>query len=1167
MTRLQVRNGQLLTCAVMALMITMRADALVLLGIIEHNDQRFLQMTISDCRYGARLGVEHFPIVEGKADEAVSRCTAAINATRERFPAGVQQMIGVPPFVSRNLTHDYDHLQSAYASLVAESLRAQPGVAVIEIDEAQEIRKELALAGDRLEQRVVPLFVEGTYKVTAADPASPPTIEIDVRLTDEIGVGQDIHEKQLSEEEVIRFLREDLPRQILQGTESRRPGSLTAAQQRELLRSRAETFFQLGEYEHATALREAALLLQADDWRERLVLIGYYRRWFEFRKLADDSHRLTDAEVTRRRHADRLAIFYKMLPHVEILVRRRQLNLGEAVQVAAMACRGITIMSLASENEYGGQAKQVADEFFWRVYPAIPGLDASLRKGSYDASLQKMMGWQVREIPPSPRERQLRHFDESAIFYILAHSPRPASIGRSLSHGDYSRTLDDLYRYLTQLAPPWPTQPGGNLVVANLNRLIETGCLTQEDVRAFYQRLIHSGSPLAAFYGRCGLLSLDLNVSQDAKIDSRALHEIDSLLESVHRFDGGESYRRGEAKYLTELLGQMRSAITRRIDGTVAQKRHELPPNPIPAIVPSPQVTFVPIPSVECPWYGLVKCNDSLDVMWSFDSVFVMRQRGDLDKIFTLDTGSNYYRPTDQVYSAGWDGRNVWVATMSSGVFIVSPDGEIVGQVDLDDGLPLVDAGLLSRPVRGYVHASSNSPLRLHPISLGRCLAIGQYGKEKRIWIALLSLGDGDDDATYRAKVFHTATKDSSERRAAAQEDPEALFTPSWLLEHQPPDAARMLLVGRQFGNQVQPSSRPLAIDLDTFAVNVFPSYFPTPFNTGLCARFGIGGSIVFAGPRQIDLLSPPEEKGQEWNVQSILERPNLQSTPRPHLLQYQGSLYNPGELWTRIDCGSWEAEPLNTTPTLHQYRFENYGVSAHYGMIAWNADDRLYQVSIDAAVPPAQDPEILYPHIAAELRGKHHRAVTAIRELGGSVDARWGTSQRHFNSRNLFWRTLVYLSEDWRGGDRGLTHLQDLQGPLELCLVRADVSDEGMSLIGTLAELILLELVETKVTDDGLRELSKLEKLIECRLEGTAGGNEFTDRGLTYFGGMKSLRTLTLYGAGFTDTGLRNFENPRNIYELHLYDTAFTGSGLAQLVRVKRGLQIYENGSHRTFK
>lgn len=75
---------------------------------------------------------------------------------------------------------------------------------------------------------------------------------------------------------------------------------------------------------------------------------------------------------------------------------------------------------------------------FWRVYPAIPGLDASLREGSCDASLQMMLGWEVRELPPSPRERQLWDFDASAIFYILVHSPRPAASGRSLSHGDYA---------------------------------------------------------------------------------------------------------------------------------------------------------------------------------------------------------------------------------------------------------------------------------------------------------------------------------------------------------------------------------------------------------------------------------------------------------------------------------------------------------------------------------------------------------------------------------------------------------------------------------------------------------------------------------------------------------------------------------------------------------
>ncbi|MEO8498586.1 MAG: hypothetical protein ABI614_26280, partial [Planctomycetota bacterium] len=604
--------------------------------------------------------------------------------------------------VSQNLTHDYDHLQAAYAALVAESLRAQPGVAVIEVDEAQEIRKELSLAGDQLQQRVVPLFVEGTYKVTVADPSSPPAYEIDVRLTDGAGVRRSLREERLTEEAVTRFLREDVPRQILQRTESQQSASLTAARQRELLRSRAETFIQLGAYEHATALREAALLLEADNWEERLVLIGYYRRWFEFRKLADELPRITDDGVARQRHAERLAIFYKLLPHVEMLIRRRQLNLGEAVQVAKMACHGVALMSLATDNENGGQAKQVADEFFWRVYPAIPGLDAALHEGSYHPAVQKMLGWPLRQNPPSSRDRQLREFDESAIFYMLVLSPRPPAIGRSLSYGDYSRTLDDLYRYLTQLAPHWPTRPGGNLVVSDLNRLIRAGCLKQEDVRAFYLRLMNSGSKLSVFYARCGLLSLDLSVSQDAKIDSGQLGEVDSLTEALQHFDGGESYLRGDAKSLTQLLGQMRGDIVRRIDGTAAKKRHQLPPNPIPTIDLEPRVTFVPIPSVECPWYGLLKCTDSLDVMWSFDSVFVMRQRGIIEKIIELDVGSDFYRPADQVYSACWDGQNIWVATMASGVFVVSPTGEILGQIKSDQGLPPVDGRLISRPVRGY---------------------------------------------------------------------------------------------------------------------------------------------------------------------------------------------------------------------------------------------------------------------------------------------------------------------------------------------------------------------------------------------------------------------------------------------------------------------------------
>jgi hypothetical protein len=70
------------------------------------------------------------------------------------------------------------------------------------------------------------------------------------------------------------------------------------------------------------------------------------------------------------------------------------------------------------------------------------------------------------------------------------------------------------------------------------------------------------------------------------------------------------------------------------------------------------------------------------------------------------------------------------------------------------------------------------------------------------------------------------------------------------------------------------------------------------------------------------------------------------------------GYLYCIGRFWYRINLTTLTAERLTSTPMPVPYdecRF--FGVSAHYGMVAW-LQGTLYRISIDeAAMPRAGDP------------------------------------------------------------------------------------------------------------------------------------------------------------------------------------------------------------------
>lgn len=198
----------------------LKADMLVLLSLEKAADEKRVRVVISDCSHGARLRLGWAPFNKNKLEKTCQALTEIVGETLERFRDGVKQIIGVSYFASKNLVHDYDHLQTGYANLLGNALSSLPGIAVIEIEEARAIRLEDTLAGDMEANWLVPLSVEGEFKVEKGGDKKQPKVHMTISILDSGGVVKQVDSNDLGMDEVAAFITNDVGREILKLSEA-----------------------------------------------------------------------------------------------------------------------------------------------------------------------------------------------------------------------------------------------------------------------------------------------------------------------------------------------------------------------------------------------------------------------------------------------------------------------------------------------------------------------------------------------------------------------------------------------------------------------------------------------------------------------------------------------------------------------------------------------------------------------------------------------------------------------------------------------------------------------------------------------------------------------------------------------------------------------------------
>ncbi|MBC7815624.1 MAG: hypothetical protein IAG10_01855, partial [Planctomycetaceae bacterium] len=653
----------------------LRADALVLLKSVSASESNRLRVVIVDCRQGARLATFETVIEKSSLERTARSVAAEMDRARVHFADGIRLVIGVTPLVSRNLEHQHDHWQSRYAELLSSSLAGQPGVAVIEVEEARAILKELSLGSDDSASRRVPFIVSGQFRMQPRADANEPDVELAIELTTAKSV-QKLPARTIELARAPQWLVGELSRELLRNTgETIEP--LDAEVQRAALLRQADSFGQLGDWIKSLGLREAALVLDPDNAEQRARLILDYQvcftrdfeRLWSYKKVIDDQRApLLDQAADQ---------FISAEEHLEFLIRNRRISRDEALTLfrrQKWEGLGSLVNRLPGNN---------ADELlrFERV------LDAEQRFVA-DTFLAML---ELPESPAMPGIIQARRleFPEPWWTSLLWRVTNQVRCRRFNEHG-----LKFLAQVLTRMVPEDMPHSQPLYMLAHAGRSLNND---EQNVewRKCLTELAQAEQTVARFFGQAQLWELSRQrVGNLANADKAALHALVRDADTILReFDG----RRPKDDDGVDVLQASRNHIQRYLDGT---PHSNSPPDP-PIRASLGRLRFQPLQwtvasgtepaNADVPLLdNMRRCGDALDVYWTQKSLYFMNRPGEL-RVLPIQGHPDWSRH-GAFSHVTWDGECVWLVVAGRGIFVLNRNGDVVTQFTKETPMPGIEA-------------------------------------------------------------------------------------------------------------------------------------------------------------------------------------------------------------------------------------------------------------------------------------------------------------------------------------------------------------------------------------------------------------------------------------------------------------------------------------------
>jgi len=904
------------------------ADALVLLSIKKRGEKSYLDVILSDCRLGARLRNETLLLNHKKEEEIAEEVAKFVLDVKTKFHSGILSVIGLSHFISKNFTHKYDFLQTRYAWVLGNALAAIPGIAVIDTEEAHEIGKELTLSQQTPGTRIVPLFVEGEYKISR-NGEKKDIVNFVIFLKNGVKKQRRIKKENVPLSEAGKFLSGELVKEIMK--EANKDVSLPYSlnNQIKLLTERADRFALRGDWEHSTGLREAVLLLNPAMSAQRIKVIEEYHQLMlqDFTRIVgdDSGFKRMDGKtwewiVSRRIYA----YWITALQHIEYLIMNKQTTIPEITIQAGNILNSIcSVRTVRTDTLL--EAETVKKDFLRNVWPLVLKLDFGT-------------------VQPKRRQYYYEQWFKVFIDNIFRRCD-----------GNYLLKEDlDLYYETMEKLTPESTIPSDRIVyflsdgLSYYHRYYKKLKL-DSDYKIFLRKLTESRRPMNVVYGRYGLLRYEwINKRQASKellqeirniqklfLSIKTQYKYDLLREKIQFTEGWISRelkkkeklsQSGQDKRKTKPVLPNPKTANRRSTGRLKFEEIELKVLSADKKVSALRDKRWQV--ADGGWIGalkILKCGDSFDVFWNQGVVLFMKKAGLLEEIF-VDKQPIF---NDIV----WDGELLWIATRRDGIWIVKPDGRIKRKVLPSDGLP-----------------PGSRDIMLYAEKPGQIIAVGAFGNHFRAWCARITVTKDDKE---QCRVFHEASRvvQAGEDDRMLENDPGLCFRPHWLHRYNTGSGSSYLLVGR-YAPSLAGRQHPLMLNLKTLEVSVFARDLFMADHRYSESYFSRNGMILEAGDHGITLFPAPGQKldnGKERvNLSPDLHGKNAtcQGFFAKRLFLYDGWIYAPGGTWWRFDAENFTAErlvPWRLPRKLEELR--QFGLSAHYGLVAWG--DRFYKVSM----------------------------------------------------------------------------------------------------------------------------------------------------------------------------------------------------------------------------
>ncbi len=413
---------------------TLKADVLVLLRTTKQEQKTMVELVVAETDQGLRLLTESFELgqnLEEHAAAVVQLVDQALAKARQK----IRHVFAVPPFVSDDLTYEYEYLKSTYAKLLEQSLLDSPGVLIVELEEARAIANELALTSESgTIKRSLPIYLLGQFRNEGKDDQRKVKLSLSVQQ----GAKElDKLQTELSPDAVAVYLR-DTAAKIAQ-TQGIPTAKIDPSVEAEQLNKRAQQFIRLGDWAEAVGLLEASLMLhpdQPDKLAEAIKAAQHLSYTYNASQL-DELAKATELNRRSLYFLQRIAAIgtlEQVVPHITMLQQPSR-NVLLDHEDASLLLKQQIELEAAFREEKREFSMQLAQRF--------------AEAGDWDSS-----GWiaNMAWSKLTPEERYAKRLE-----WILEYQDRPATsrMVRMFTTGRYAvenlRTVEGR-RFLTQLA-------------------------------------------------------------------------------------------------------------------------------------------------------------------------------------------------------------------------------------------------------------------------------------------------------------------------------------------------------------------------------------------------------------------------------------------------------------------------------------------------------------------------------------------------------------------------------------------------------------------------------------------------------------------------------------------------------------------------------------------